>query len=348
MRPLSELPASLDLIENPTAGDYIEAARASLNRRDLPRAMEQASGALALAPLEDSVLRLVDQVLSKSRAPLRLLEGGAQGTFFGMVAARAWHLAHKDLDAALRCLVPVLAFRPQTPFLGWVPRWLSRPGAASRIRPKTAAAVMRAVQHSLEPGAIDSGMRTNVEEALALGNAVASVHPLEATLCAARASLLSQLGRTADALAVLATQRDSLETLGVRSSILRQQGDHAGQLAALESALQLGGDDAALETDRAQCLVALGRLDAAETAYLRASELGSGESARAAFIYLRELSLSEAAARAALRSMTSPLARRLQRDLDCYERLLPDPSDPLVRVVRSSLQRLERSSREPA
>ena len=76
-------------VENPTDADYAAAARWALQQKNLPLAVQQVSAALALNPLHEPHLRLLDDIVARGRGPLLLVELPEKGAFFGICAAFA-------------------------------------------------------------------------------------------------------------------------------------------------------------------------------------------------------------------------------------------------------------------
>src|SRR5262245_53523543 len=128
-------------IDDPTDEDFAEAARAALRVKDLRLAMQQVSAAVALRPLHEPYLRLLDDVLRATPGPLSLVELPREGACYGLCAARARALARVGrIDEALGALLQAAAFRPSAPFLVWAVDWVRDSKSARKVRPRALAA----------------------------------------------------------------------------------------------------------------------------------------------------------------------------------------------------------------
>jgi tetratricopeptide (TPR) repeat protein len=338
-----DLPEITESVSDPTADDYAVAARYALGRKQLPRAIEQVSGAIGLEPKNPAHRTLLADILAASRDPLQLLSLPEPGAFYGRAAARAWYLLKKGkVDEALALLADVVAFRPNLPFLGWLEE-VGAGGIEQRVSPAGVGRVLSELMRGLEGQGILEGGRENVSHGLRLAAGVARRFPTNGPLLVARCQVLRALG-SLDAALELARAHESWERWLVTSWVARDRGQFDDELAALDRALALRPHDADVLTDAGFCWIRKGDLSAAERMWARAVEHGGTVLSRAGLLYLRALS-SEVDARKELEALPESQAQRvLVRDLEAWQSELPDPLDPTVRVIRDVL----RSSAGPA
>jgi tetratricopeptide (TPR) repeat protein len=338
-----DLPEIDSAIAQPTAEDYARAARFALERKALPRAVEQVSAALAFAPLDPEHLRLLDAILSASRAPLELVRLREEGTFFGLVAVRARVLARARRWAeALEALSEAVLFQLGTPYLCWTRSWLDHQDAVQRLPPDGVAALLVRIGDGLRRHARLPGTHENVDAALVLAARVAEAHPKHAGLGAARSRMLRARGDLEAAARVLeahSTSSDIPWEIAVElSALARDRGEPGARRRWLERALDARPDDAATRLDLADTLLEAGEIAAALEAYDAALALGPSAHARAARAYARWSLLDDPSLFDRAESLDASRAH-FQGDALGYETVLLDPLDPLVPVVRRTLQR---------
>jgi tetratricopeptide (TPR) repeat protein len=313
-------------IENPTDEDFANAARSALAAKNHKLALEQAAAAAALRPLHEPHVRLLDEVIAATKAPLQALQLQSGGTFFGLVAARARALARLHrVPEALDCLFQAATFSPKTPFLPWAVSWVARARDAKRVDPK---ALALAIVNYVGAGAVPA----NLEAAEAVAEKVqAAAGDGDGALVVARSRVIRALGRDDDALALLAGRTD-WASLVERGAVHRERGDLEECVRSFEEANAGRPNDAATLLDLGDARVDDARLDEAARAYEQALALDAASSiARASLAYVRFLASGEPMQLKAPDEHT----RALASDAEAYVTRLSDPIDPVVRVIRS-------------
>jgi tetratricopeptide (TPR) repeat protein len=318
-----------DFIENPTDEDYAAAARAALGAKNHRLALEQAAAAASLRPLHEPHVRLLDEVIASTKAPLVALQLSPGGTFFGLVAARARALArlHRTGEA-LDCLFHATTFSPKTPFLRWALAWVAHARDAKRVDPKALALAIVLLASEKESAAV-----ANLEAADAIAEKVQrATGDGEGVLVVARSRVMRALGRHDDALALLAG-RDDWASVVERGALHRERGDLEERVRSFEQASELRPEDAATQLDLGDAYLADARLDDAARAYERALALEPSQPwGRAALAYMRFLTSGEPMPH---EFAVDDATRGLVADAEAYVTTLPDPIDPVVRVLRS-------------
>ncbi len=341
-----ELPEITEAVDQPTAADYALAARYALKRMQLKLAAAQAAAAMALDPQNRSHRLLLNEVTSAARDPLKLLELRSEGTFYGLAAARAWTLARKgNANEAVSLLTQVVEFRPNAPFLAWADEWRERSDFARKVEPPVVAALLVRLVGALQKIEVQSGGLHNLRSALALAEAVASLHPDSVELCAARCRVLRESGEPGEALALAESGPKSWATRVETALAQRDLRNVDQQIEALQDAIELRPEEASTHLDLGRALTSRGRLEEATRAFDTAKQLAPAPWSRAARSYLSWLAQPGEAAVAVLGAVELPVAAALLRDVHGYESALPDPFDRVVGVVRSALSRARLESR---
>jgi hypothetical protein len=343
-----ELPEITDVIDNPTAEDYATAARYALERRRLPLALKQVAAAMVLEPEERSYRRLLSEIVGHTPDPLKLLELSERGTFYGVAAARAWHLASKGrATAAVRLMREVATFRPNTPLLVWVEEWSARPDFARKTEPSAVAELILAFLGALARTEAREGAFRNLAAAAALASAVALMHPQHAGLRAARCQLLRELGDTQLALDLALSGAESWATTVEAASACGELGHRDRQIQLLRRAIALAPEKSSSYWLLGKVLVDGAELAEAEATFLAApaSDDDSDFSSRAAAAYLRYLRTGDRTPLTGFEKDPRPFVQDLVNDARYYDTLLPDPLDRIVDVIRAAVAR---GSQEPS
>ncbi|WP_437288313.1 tetratricopeptide repeat protein [Sorangium sp. So ce406] len=339
-------------IEDPTDADYAVAARWALQNKDFRLALQQASAAVAVRPLHEPHLRLLDQVIAKARAPLELLALPAEGAFFGLVAARARALARlQRLDQAVHTLFQAVAFSPDTPFAPWALSWVATTRQARRVAPATAASAVLALVESLRGRPLSEGARSNLDAALVIAERIQAAHGASEGLLVAQSRVLRALGRGEDAAARLAAAGESpgWEVAVEWASLHEERGDLDARARWLERACDLRRTEPATWLDLGEAYLTSGRVDEAVRAHERALELEPASRwAAITAAYARSLLPGALACDDLAAHAQSPpelaLARSLDADLSAWTTRLGDPIDPIAGVLRSAAAQAARSS----
>jgi tetratricopeptide (TPR) repeat protein len=317
-------------IEDPTDEDYADAARAALSAKDHRLALEQAAAAASLRPLHEPHVKLLDDAIAATKGPLQALELKPEGTFFGLVAARARALARfHRMGEALDCLFQATTFSPKTPFLAWAGPWVAHASDARRVTP---AALALAIVKLLDA----SPSLVNLEAALAIAAKVqAAAGDGDGVLIVARSRILRALGRDDEALALLAGRVDWTSVVE-RGAIHRDRNETAERVRCFEEASVLRPDDVATLLDLGDAYVDDARLDDATRAYEKALTLRPSQAwATASLAYVRFLDTGEPVV---LPAEASEPVRAMVVDTEVYVSRLSDPIDPIVGVLRSVAQ----------
>lgn len=331
-------------IDDPTDDDFAAAARWALKHKNFRLAAQQASAAVALRPLYEPYLRLLDEVIAKARGPLEVFALPAEGAFFGLCAARARVLARLErFDDAIRTLFEAAVFSPDTPFLAWAPAWLATAKAARQVAPDTVVEALLSLAYATRDRPLSPGARGNLEAALVVAERVQSRHPASERLLVAQSRVLRALGRNEDAATRLAAVGESpgWEVAAEWASIHGERGDLGSRAQWLERARDAQPREPAILLDLGDVYLADGRVDAAADAYARALALDTSSSwAKISLAYARALAAGVPRSADLLADARSgseqARARSLRADLSAYVTRLADPMDPLVRVIRSA------------
>jgi tetratricopeptide (TPR) repeat protein len=314
-------------IENPTDEDYAAAARFALAAKNYKLALEQAAAAASLRPLHEPHVRLLDQAIAETKAPLQALALQPGGTFYGLVAARARALArlHRVADA-LDCIFEAATFSPKTPFLCWAVPWVAHAHDTKRVDPKALALWILKLAGA-------GALHANLEAADAIAAKVqAAAGDAEGALVVARSRVMRALGRHEEALALLAGRTD-WASLVERGAVHRERSDLEECVRSFEEAHATRPDDVATLLDLGDTRLEDARLDDAARAYEQALTLEPSSSfAQASLAYVRFLASGEP-----MQTQASPddHVRALAADAEAYVTRLSDPIDPIVRVIRS-------------
>jgi tetratricopeptide (TPR) repeat protein len=274
-------------------------------------------------------VRLLDEAIASTKAPLIALQLSPDGSFFGLAAARARALARlRRTGEALDCLFQAAAFSPKTPFLPWALPWVAHARDAKRVDPKALAlAVVRFANVK------DGAAVTNLEAADAIAEKVQhAAGDGDGALVVARSRVLCALGRHEDALALLEGRSD-WASITERGALHRERGDLEECVRCFEQASEVRPENAATWLDLGNAYLDDARLDDAARAYERALALEPSHAwARAALAYARFLASGQPV-RCELG--IDDATRLLVLDAEMYLSTLSDPIDPIVRVLRS-------------
>ncbi|MDI1443611.1 tetratricopeptide repeat protein [Polyangium sp. 6x1] len=339
------LPGGKGYVENPTDADYAAAARWALEQKDLRLAIQQVSAAIALKPLHEPYLHLLDRIVGRAKGPLLLVQLPQDGAFFGLCAVRARVLARLGrVEEALRHLFDAVEFSPETPFLPWAVAWIDPSKRARSVLPETVARGLLALTDGLRiVDECGEGARTNLEAALRIARRMRREHPANGALIVAEARVLRVLGRADEALALLGDEA-GWELAVERAAILRDLGCRGEQVRALEQAAAARPAEPSTYLDLGDAYLDDGRPEEAAAAYERALALdASSEWARSSLVYAEALGGKAGDLPKVCGSLSDPAVearvRKLEADLSAYESRLSDPVDPVVAVVRSVLER---------
>ena len=334
-------------VEDPTDEDFERAARWALREKKLHLAIQQVSAAIALRPLHEPYLRLLDDVIRRAPGPLSLVELPAQGAFYGLCAVRARVLARvARLDEAVSAVLQAAAFEPSAPFVTWAVDWEKRPKDARKVQPGAlAAGMLRLAQAALRAGPSE-GATANLEAALAVAERVAAQHGPSDELLAARSRILRRLGRHGDALRLLeaASAAPSWAIAVERAAVHRELGEVGARVAWLERARDARPEEPSTYLDLGDALLDDGALDEAAATYDRALALDpASDWPRLGAAYARALASGAPSIAERIAGPRTPAleARALAIDLDlsAYVTRLADPVDPLVPVIRAAGER---------
>lgn len=330
-----ELPEIAEAVVEPTATDYAVAAKYALKRKQRPLAVQQISAALAIDPQNDRYLQLLSDIVGTTPDPLALLRIRAEGTFYGLAAARAWMLAkQRRATEGTELLSDVLQFRPNVPFAPWLDEWQQRFDWTRRVEPEVVIGLLRGLVAQLLTDGVQAGGDDNLNAVLRATAALQAVHPKHGPLRAARMWAHRQLGEEAIALELASSGPIAWETELERARCLRNLRKPAEEVQALQSALRQAPDQPALFLELACAWVRLRRRDEAATVLLQAKAGAPSAAGAAALAYLEWLADD---GRSPLTTLDDEVSAGFIRDTQCYRELLPDPRDAAVSIVRGAL-----------
>ena len=324
-----------ELVSDPTAEDYVAAARAALDEHDHPLAVEQASAAVAMAPSDPSVLAVVDDVLRSVPRPLELLTL-REGAFFGLSALRGRALARVGrVGDAVDHVLRAATFSPETPLVAWALGWTEKPTQARAVAADMLGARVLALIDGAQ-GREVARVTANLEAALVILDRVLAAQPDKTDLAVVGSRLLRILGRGAEAEARLQRLGASWAVLVERAALAREGGDAPARIRLLEQARSLRPDDASTHLDLGDAHLDDGDLEQARAAYDRVLAKDPGSSwARASADYASRLAVHDESAPPQRTVADDPRALDLREDLSAYAEHITAPLDPLVRVVRA-------------
>jgi tetratricopeptide (TPR) repeat protein len=338
-----DLPDVGSAVSEPSDEDYAVAARYALRLRRLPRAVEQISAALALAPDSQAHLGLLDEILAASRAPLQLVQPPEAGAFFGLLAVRAEVLARSGAASeSLALLTEVVTFSPCTAYVAWAARWLKDPRFAARVLPEDVAALLLALADlAAEADLAQDGLQRNLAAALVLATELGHAHAKSTTLVVARSRLLCAMDRSREAHDSLRALGDSPEVAIERALLHRAEGELEACRECYEQALAARPEDPKTWLALGDTWLELAALEAADNAYARANELEPSTLARGKHAYTRALLGGEPESASVLDRLAREESelRPFAIDLAAYQHCLVDPHDELARVIRGALRR---------
>ena len=231
-----------DFVEQPSAEDYARAARQAIAAEDWRLAFEQTGAALAFNPESAAYLELLAEALQGAREPLAYLNL-SEDAFFGLVAVRAWALNRVgNFDEALETLLEVVLFRPEIPYLSWLPTWLRAAPAITRTTLERNWPLLREFFELVRGATAKSSFTANVDGAAALLGAfrAKSIEPVPVTLL--HSALLRACGRSVEALTLVRAAADRLKNSLVfveLANIAEELGDEAQRREALRRAAEL-------------------------------------------------------------------------------------------------------------
>ncbi len=338
-------PSTGEWVEDPGGADYARAAAAALGRGDHREALELAVAAFCVDPVPAHE-RMVDRVIDETPRALESLRPPRdRATFYGALAGYARALARRGRVAeASALLIEAVAACPDSPVLAWADRWTISRADAQKVASDELAARLVELERAAAATDISGPVAENLERAERVGERVARWQ-LSPRLDAARSRILRRLGRWDDAVRLLESSPAPRWELAVeRAAICADQGDDSGRVHFLTTASALRPEEVGTWIDLGEARLACGAIDQAAAAFAKARDLDSGASLSTGLhAYARALAggrplrapeiLEDAIARAGEEDRRLLLPYAL--DLDAYERVLVDPVDPLLAVLRS-------------
>jgi len=323
-------------VSDPTASDYALAAKYALRLKQLPRAVQQISGAIALEPEERKHRAVLGDILLHSRSPLQLLVLHDSGAFYGLAAARGWFLLQEGKwEDGLLVLEAVLVFRPNLTILRWLDE-LARPFAVSAVRAETIARLLTRLLETLKAQGLHAGGKENLEIAMRLASTASAQHPQDGSLLVARCQALRAMGAQEQALS-LARGQGTWEGWVAASWIHRGRNHLGEEIDCLRKALAFRPGNAETLTDLALALAKDGNTQEASQLFEQAVTKGAEGDALSFALYFRALAGEDGSRTALCTKGTRRLSEILLRDLRAYETELPDPLDATVRAIRGVL-----------
>jgi tetratricopeptide (TPR) repeat protein len=191
----------------PTPAEEAALARELLARGDLTHGVSHLAGALAADPTNPEWLELLDRAIAESDEPLELapLEEGKEGSWFGIVAVRAYVLAKTGrVVEGVELLLQVFQVRPDVPYLEWAVGWLDgEPGAGPRVDRKHLLSFFGSALTEF-PGTVieEKAARAVLDRLARLADRTVGDPDEEPMLSFSRAAVLRKLGRLDEALGI--------------------------------------------------------------------------------------------------------------------------------------------------
>lgn len=338
----------LEFIKEPRENDYRVAAEYALSQGDSEQAASMIAAALAMDPQNESCLRLLDRVVASAPDPLSLFDP-TKDSFFGKVAVRSRLLAAQGrVLEALELLTQVVAFRPEVPYLTWVPEWLKCAQlpvheSPSRIRWQPLLAALAA------PNPDRERCRQNSEAMADVLALLVERYPEDHALLVLHVRWLRQLEQHERVLTDLrrfdASKPSHLTRLLLGQS-LRRVGLLQECLRYFEDATAMQPTEPSVWLDLADVQLETGAVELALKAYGRAMALDPRNSwARASQCYVHALRTGDPVEIAELhaQSQHEPRARDLLLDAEFLERRFEFPESAGARVLFDFCRRIRSS-----
>ncbi len=333
-------PSAADWLEKPTAQDYARAAHWAFEAKKLRFALEQMAGALALDPHSAALQRQLDNILASTKAPLEVL-ALSNGAFFGLCAVRGWALARLGMiDDAVDHVFRAAAFDGSPGYLRWIVRWTKSKRDRDRLLTSTLCRGIASLVARTDANerSID---KSDLESAMLVLRTVSAERPSDESLPVAGSKLLRLLDGPSAALAWIARQAPPASWAAAveAAEAAQENGDERARLEWSQRATVLRPEDAPTRLRLARALLANGCVSQAADEFERARSSSEPipDDMRALGLYARALADRTEDSKL---SATSPFAQLLQRDLLAYRAHFPDPTDPLIGVIRDLIKRV--------
>jgi tetratricopeptide (TPR) repeat protein len=263
--------------QEPSIEREIACSREAWGAGDTQDALTHLAVALSLAPLDETALTLLDEILEQTGNDALEVLAVESGTYFGLFALRAFALAkHGHFAEACGLLFDVVSFRPNLPYLAWLGRWIGRGWGREREREEFREAVAaRVVSYakalfSAGTDVLSDGGRHNLEAALAALRWLASDEPPRGRLAFATSYVLRKLGRTTEASRVASDwfAREPLWVSAVEAAAAcRGSGDTEAALRYYGEALSRRPSDVSTRLDIGDVLLDDSRYEEAARTY---------------------------------------------------------------------------------
>jgi tetratricopeptide (TPR) repeat protein len=253
----------------------VEIAKWAMQRGDLAHAASHLSSALSSNPQNLLWLSLFDGIIERSTQPLELLPL-EDNMYFGAVAGRAYILASLgNFDRAVDLLSQVLEF--ESGYLPWLDNWLSVPEQVATLDPNTILSMFSRFL-GVYPGntiAKDPTARYCLDRLWPILDNLYRQDPTDTALGFLSSSVLRKLERFDEALAVANTiyaAEPSWQTAISKALVYRAMGEIDEAVAAYLRASELDVTDVSALLDIADILCENDRAQTGVNYYLRALE----------------------------------------------------------------------------
>ena len=329
----------MDHDEGRTAAHELGCAREAWCDGDTPDVLTHLAVALSLAPLDGDALALLDEVLGAAGDGALEALAVEDGTYFGLVALRAYVLAGRGrFDEACGLLFDVATFRPALPYLAWLERWRQRrfvaepPDAAfAEAFAARVVSYAKAARAEAAGRGLAEGSRRNLEAALSALTWLAAGDPPRSRVAFATSFALRLLGRAAEASEVAGgwfAREPSWVSAVEAAAACRASGDAEGALRYYGEALSRRPDDVATRLDLGDVLLDERRFEEAARVYGEVLERAPHHPwAEPSFAFAEYGRTREARWREALRAMAEREPTRARASA-LEERLANSPAFP--------------------
>lgn len=337
----------------------VQEARDLLHEERLAEAAERMALAIALDPLREDWIAVLDDILGKAPDPLALLDFSSPQVEVGQVAVQARALVHEgELTEALALLSQVAAARPDVPFLAWAKVWLDRePGSIAELDvelvvDQVVVPCLRALGEMPVPLEIEDDRRLMVEAFEGLCRRFRDAWPEHPLLWSAGASAARRLGRLGEAVTLarqgVALGEDWHTCVGLACA-LRDAGKADEAVSFYRRAITFEPEDLTARLDIGDTLMDSNRLAGAITAYEEVLARHPAHPwARPSVHYARFRFGGDPSERAALlaladRDPDNLRAQRLADEIDPpvpFINRLPPPADATVKALRQVTEQI--------
>jgi tetratricopeptide (TPR) repeat protein len=326
-----------------TPAEDIQIARQALQAGEGSHAIQHLAWALSAEPLNQEARSLLEQAISSSPNPFKLVAWEKSPVPYPIVMIEAYiHVRQDSLDNAFGLVYQIYQAVPGLPFLPWVVEWATTNPRFNSLKPDTLAAFLSSLSSKVDDD-LSPANKNLLEQLLPVLDTYRQNHPRHVMLTLFLSILNRKLGKLSEALA-LATQAYQLEpgyfTATVLGNAYREQGKIAEAVATFRQGLAFKPEDLAIRLDIGDTLCENGQIEEGLAAY---QEVLSREPKHAwaypSFLYYRGLLEPEGEWKKRLEYFAkdhpgNERAQSLVRQQLAYLADLPEPGDATVNIAR--------------